>query len=644
MNIQGGWLKCGLLFACLFACAAAWPSSESSPDPYSAYKYHGSMPQAYEDWPAAQRKLEQTPGWQNWIDSRSKRLHRWQEKGGDRIEWIAGYAHDFFDPVTLVEQKWTDETPQPPMGLPGTADAKRFGGWVFYFRIRNVFYILEAARLYRLTGDKSALDWARSQLDLYADQYMRWPLQHRLGLSRMMGQSLDEAQDMAMLVPAIRLLAFAAPPGELAHWKNNLIRPMVVNLQRSFNGFNNISVWQESALAEAALLLNDDALWKDAMWGSQGVLALLKTDITKDTMWIEGTFGYSEYVIRALLSLLHEAAVADRAKEMEPVRRLAHDLLVAPISLRFPDGTLPNPGDNRGTPQAFNRELLRDSADMLPTPVGINEWNAVKDWPRLYVDWSPDQEQQAPIPYESKRMDATGFAMLRHQGWHLFLHFGQASPSHAQYEALSFELHHDLGRIVTDLGTTVYGSPLHQNYFTRAAAHNVPIINDRGQRNFALSSLITFDPESGQMSARQPDYQPGVSVMRSFTIDSDNMSDVIDIAGGNPIVQTIGTILHLDCEVQLPQLTKTALPVLPMESGFTYWQHQLAYRIPREFDFAASCKNLDLKINIKGPAEGVLIVGQPPVLDGRTRSAMYVRYPVRQGYIKTTYSTATQPQ
>lgn len=636
-----------LLFFSSLACVVGISAAQAGPtdDPYAAYKYSRDMPRSIEDWVLARSRMDADPAWKKWVDSERVRLQRWQARGGDHPDWVAGYMHDYFDPATLKEIQWTEDTPLPPTGLPGTPEAKRFGGWVFYFRTRNASYVLLAARIFKLTGDRQALDWARSQIDLYTRQYSRWPMQTRAGSkTRLMSSSLDEAQVMVMLVPAIRLIQADVPAEELAGWKSNLIAPSARNLLDSFNGFNNISVWQRGAVASMALLLNDSALWHEAVWGDRGVAAILCAATTRDGLWNEGTFGYSEYVVYALLPFLHEAAVYGKQNEVEPIRQAAHNLLVAPLALRFPDGTLPNPGDNRGEPMAFKRYLLREAAYLLPTQVGVVEWLSAKTWPRLYVDWNPEISAPAPLPLESRRMDDTGFAMLRHQGWHLFLHFGQASRNHAQYEALSFELHHDKGRIVTDLGTTVYSSPLHQNYFTRAAAHNVPIVDDRGQNRFALGQLLSFEPTLGRMSAQQPDYQPGVSVTRQFMLDAQSVADVIEVNRSQAPGGTIGTILHMDCDLALPKLQGATRPSLPAESGFGYWQQTEVYRLPARFEFNATCGTMALRVQVDGPTEGVMLVGKPPVLDKRNRSAIYVRYPVSQGRIQTTYTLLPSPQ
>jgi oligo-alginate lyase len=621
------------------ACGGGGGSSSSgTTDPLASYKYSGTMPSSVENWPAAQSKAR-SQDWQAWVNTEAASLASWQARGGDRAEWIAGYIHEYVDPVTQAALTWTESTPPPAQGDPGSAQAKLFGAWVAYFRSSNVDYILKAARLYRLNGSASALAWARSQLDLYAAQYMQWPLQTREGESRMMGQSLDEATVMQVLVPAIRLLTPGVPASELNSWKQNLIKPMADSLMRGSRYNNNIGLWQSSALASAGLLLSDESMWAAGVSGPKGVLAIMAACVTADNFWIEGSFAYNDYVIRALLSLFHEATVAGRSAELATAVRVAHNLLANPVSLRFPDNTVPNPGDARGAPEAFNTALLQDATYLLPTPTGVSLWRSSKGWPQLFVDWTPGASASS-LPWESRRMDATGFAMLRSNGWHLFLHFGQAVDNHAQYEALSFELHNDAGRIVTDLGTTLYGSDLHENYFSRAATHNVPMVNDLGQKNFALGRLTAFDPTTGSMSAEQTNYQPGVTVTRAFSLDSAGMTDVIAATGNMASSGTVGSIIHLDCSVSLPSLPSTSLVSLPAESGFSYWSGTKAYQLPAQFTFTATCGSLPMQVRVNGPSTGTLIVGSPPVLDGRIRSAMYLRYPVANGTIAARYSIA----
>jgi hypothetical protein len=505
--------------------------------------------------------------------------------------------------------------------------------------MRNAEYVLLAAKLFRLTGDRQALDWARGQIGLYARQYSRWPVQTRAGsMTRLMSSSLDEAQMMVFLVPAVRLMQTEVAADEMKLWKAELLAPSARNLLDSYHGFNNISLWQRAAIGSIALLLNDPTLWREVVWGERSVAAILRAASTRDGFWNEGTFGYSEYVVLALLPFLHEAGTYGRGSEVEPIRRAAHDLLVAPLALRFPDGTLPNPGDNRGEPKAFKRYLFREAAYVLPTPIGVVEWLSTKAWPQLYVDWNPSQMAAVPLALRSHRFDETGFAMLRRTGWHLFLHFGQASANHAQFEALSFELHHDNARIVTDPGTTVYGSPLHEHFFRRAAAHNVPIVDDRGQERFALGMLVTFEPEHGRMAAIQPTYQSGVSVTRSFEIDAQKIVDLIDIRRERVTGKSVGAILQLDCDLRLPQ-TIDAPPVnLPAESGFGFWKQTKTFKLPPNFEIDAICGANSFRIRVEGPAAGTFLLGKPPILGSQDRSALYLRYPVSQGQIQTTYT------
>jgi hypothetical protein len=161
---------------------------------------------------------------------------------------------------------------------------------------------------------------------------------------------------------------------------------------------------------------------------------------------------------------------------------------------------------------------------------------------------------------------------------------------------------------------------------------------------FALGKLLSFEMERGRMSAQQSDYQPGVSVTRSFALDAQSVVDVIEVRRDRSTGETMGTILQLDCETHLPQLISKSQLTLPAEAGFGYWKQTGTYRLPAKLEFTASCGKMDFRIRVEGPIEGLMLVGKPPVLDNHDRNAIYLRYPVSQGRIRTTYTQLAPTQ
>ncbi|MBK9346589.1 MAG: hypothetical protein IPN06_09195 [Burkholderiales bacterium] len=123
----------------------------------------------------------------------------------DRADMEAGHIFKLLDPKTKLPVTWSVDMPEP--AKVGVTGGDYWRAWVAYVRSRNLDNIVEAARLYKLTGRTNYRDWAIDQLDFYAANYQSWPLQTWNGKARMMGQSLDEASAVPSLVDAVRLLS-----------------------------------------------------------------------------------------------------------------------------------------------------------------------------------------------------------------------------------------------------------------------------------------------------------------------------------------------------------------------------------------------------------------------------------------------------
>jgi hypothetical protein len=253
---------------------------------------------AKEDWPGARQRVRgDDKDWAAWLAERRVATDEWMAKRRDRVEWVAGWWHDFVNEQDGGFLEWTPEPPQnvkPPV----------FGGWVFGFRTRNGEQMVEAARLWRLTGERKYAEWAAAQLDFYAAHYMEWPIQTRWSKSRLMCQSLDDANMLVRFVKAARTLGEFAPPERQKHWQQNLFGPMAALLDETFQRVHNIACWQRTAMAMAALYGKDEALWKRAIDGPYGIRRQMEDGVTADGLWLEQSLGYNSYVVSDLMRVL----------------------------------------------------------------------------------------------------------------------------------------------------------------------------------------------------------------------------------------------------------------------------------------------------------------------------------------------------
>jgi alpha-L-fucosidase len=485
----------------------------------------------------------------------------WMAAQHDRVEWVAGWWHDFVNPADGAFLTWT---PTPPPG----ATPKVMGGWVFGFRSRHVDKIVQAAELAQSPGGGKYADWASAQLDFYAANYLKWPLQTAHGNSRLMFQSLDDAVVLTKLVKAARML----PGGKRAYWYGSLFKPMAEQLDESMQRVHNIAVWQRSAMAVAALYGRDDALYRRAIDGPYGIRRQLQDGVTSDYLWFEQSILYNDYVASALAPLFE---VADLPRE----KAIARNLSLAPLFLRFPDGMLPTPADS-------TNGLRRVTGTRLPEVTSRN--------------------------LESSRM-----AVIKEGPWQVYFHYGQLDSSHSQAEALNYEAYHEATAVTHDSGTVGYGSPLHRGYYTAALAHNVPVIDGLGQARWQSGELISYAPN--KVAARQPLYRADASAERTLEIRGGELIDIVTVksVGHN---RRLGLLVHVQGDVELPPSFQ---PGGDLPESFTYFESPKSALAGRQLELPVRFAGKKLKLSVQGSGPMRVTHGIVPDAPPAKRQVLY---------------------
>ncbi|MBC8102214.1 MAG: heparinase II/III family protein [Cytophagales bacterium] len=542
-------------------------------DPAAAYREFkladaagNTLRKPREDWEGARARVRTDKEWAAWLAARRADVDKWIARCRDRVEWVAGWHHDFVSPRDGSFIIWTSEAPgelgtQP---LRSTSDpevaltSKIKAAWVFRFRTNHGEKMAEAARLFRVTQEPQYAEWAASQLDLYADNFEGWPLQKRgsgiwESVARLFHQPLDEAVNLVRHVEAARLIWDTVTPGRRDAWRDKLFLPQTVLLEASFQSIHNIACWQRSAAGQVALLYGDADLWYRAMETPFGIRWQLAEGVTSDYFWYEQSLLYNNYVVQALLPLFLYAGLVHRGEEIKREMQIVHNLLVAPLALRFPNGDLPTPADGqrRKTP---NRKLFDDACRVFPTPIGQAGAGRSCTWSSLVdpVLSSTETEPSLP-PVRSRRLESSRMALICKDGWQVYFHFGQLLQSHAQSEALHYEAWHGNTDLTHDVGTVGYGSPLHKGYYALGLAHNVPLVNGEGQAGWDHGELLEWSPEQGRVSARQPSYRPGTQARRTLTAFGDRLTDEtsLELSRDTP-KSLLGLTLHVQGRVELP--------------------------------------------------------------------------------------------
>lgn len=594
-----------------------------------------------EDWSAAADRVKEDPGWKRWLAERKQEVDEWKTEPRDRAEYVAGWWHDFVDADNGAFLTWT---PNPPKGV----TPKVFGAWVYGLRSRNAKMMLEAARLWCLTGDRQYFDWAASQLDFYAENYANWPLQTEKATARLMHQSLDDATMLVSFVEAARLLDVgrnSTPPLLTAErrsmWIDKLFLPMAALLDESFKRVHNIACWHRTAQGMVAIYADDAVLWRRAIDGPFGVRQQVREGITSDYFWLEQSLGYNRYVVSALLPLFEFAALNGKLSEIRHEAAIVENLMLAPLVIRFPDGRVPTPADTTGIGQRVpDRAMLAAARRVFPTTIGNAADQTARNWGTLLdpsVASIQDVEDLSLPEVVSRSFESSRFALLKHDGWQVFFHYGQLDRSHAQEEALSYEAYYHSTDVTHDAGTVGYGSPLHRGYYTKAAAHNVPVVDLQGQSGWDPGTLIAFDAVQPSVTASQANYRPDVSAERTVSIENGSLVERTKIVVTDAPLQPatahrLGLILNLQGSVEPPPDA-----VSLAEAPFAYWIDARSWQSPASTQIRAQIGGRSFRITVEAPGPMRIVNATVPDAPPARRQALYVEVTGREAEFRVSW-------
>ncbi len=587
---------------------------------------------ATEKWADAKLLVTTDTGWKTWRAGRKDLVNRWFAKPRDRHDLVAGYPNDMVDLKTGAFVSWNMDFPEPPASsVP--AEIKYRQAWAAVNRQYNIARTLDAARLYRLTGDVALAETAAKQLDFYAENYMGWPERTAIGKARMFGQSLDEAMAVLEMLEAARTLGPFAGAARAAKWREGLFKPIAINLQSySYGTLNNIDLWCAVGVAAIGMHINDSTLLEAGTMGPRGITAVLRQGTTRDGIWYEGSFAYNNFVLAALARFFDIASLSGHPGFVQRFAPDVQRMLLAPILFRFDDGTLPMPSDTRFPVAPVDRGTHAALYRHVPTTFGVQQAAATKSWATLLDAPPVGIAATALPPAQTVHAEDARMMLLRHRDWQLFIHYGQRTASHAQEEALTYELVQATTSITRDAGTTTsYGSPQHLEYFSKGVGNNVPLIDGMGQEQWSPGDVLSMRsaaPASADLL--QPAYRKGVSVRRMFQLDSAGMTETTRISVQPPDTtpRRLGVMFNTSCSVNVqdPRAGLPAPGMAPIGSpGFTHWANVTRQQAQATWATQLICGGKPYELAITGPAAHTLFRATVPATPlPATRTAIYV--------------------
>ncbi len=609
---------------------------------------------AQEDWAGAKQRVATDPAWTAWLTRERASVDAWIAKHHDHVEWAGGWSHDGVSPVDGSELIWTEKIPREEAqtiksraGDDVQITDLIFAWWVVEFRGRHVDTMSRAASLYRLTGDERYAAWVAGQMDFYANNLATWKTLPTAKNSPLFWQTLTEASNLVKFTNAVRLLGDYVAKDRLAQWREKFFAPEVKHLNATFQNIHNIATWQRCAVAQVALLFHDEAMWRDALDSKFGLRAQMDQGITSDYLWYEQSLGYNNFVVQAVCTLFKAAGVAGRAAELAPEMMTAENLMLSPLYLRFPNGQLPNPADNKGIPTAPNRDVYASVYRVFPTVIGLEAIAGRRDWETL-LDPPPAPPHASSLPaITSRNFESTRMALLKSGGWQVFFHYGQLTRSHVEAEALNYSAFYGDTDITHDPGVVGYGSPLYKGYYQRGLNHNVPLVSGEGQEPPKSGELLAYSESPASVAAAQPDYRKDSRARRSLAIDGNNFVDTatIESRDGQPL--KLGLALHVQGKVKLADTfgaDKAFAAGRP--EPFKYWRNVSGanFHDRAEFDVDYG-KGVIVHVTLTAPGDFKLWHGSSPDVPPKRRDSFYLELaaPAASATFTTTFAPTAKP-
>jgi hypothetical protein len=366
---------------------------------------------------------------------------------------------------------------------------------------------LALALSYRFTNNQRYAREAIQILTAYADHYKDWPLHDNHGKPTANGgkaysQTLDESIwliDIAWTYDLVRGSGLLDQRAK-SHIENDLLRASYETVSKAHKEpTDNIQSWINAAIAAVGFTLHDATLIHEAIDGPIGFRYQMHRFVIQG-FWIEGSFGYHFYALRAL------AATAQMAKRagidlwsQEPALLSLFD---GPMGVGLPNGGLPAFNDSNQV-DLYAQDYLYElayAASRNPRYLPVMTKDGRTNREALLFGVA-DIPKPQPLALKSEVFADAGYAALRNDTNDLTViaKFGQHGGAHGHYDKLSFVLYSQ-GRVMgLDPGTQLYGLPLHQQWDSMTIAHNTISVDEKRQ-SAATGKLVSWKTGPGFVS------------------------------------------------------------------------------------------------------------------------------------------------
>ncbi len=450
-----------------------------------------------------------------------------------------GHFHDYFCP--LHNQQLTFRWDSPKAHL-CTACGKAWEGndrfdwaWIYQIHFLNRDYMYQCMYLYLATGDRKYAGYIKDMLLDYASKYDGW-FEHNSGRQatdkhsgKAFAQSLDEASWATKTAMAYKAIKSTLNDKEIKAIEDGYLRPasrLLLNRPAEANW----QMWHNSGLAALGIALEDDSIVDIAVNKPRYGYHYLVGKHKNADGWInEGSPHYHYYPLEALIFTAR--AVDCRGYALfDPD---LHDMFAEPVKGTYPDLSFPAHSDGWYGANLLSQTALYELAsarftDRLMHDVLSMAYNHKKRWdPEALLNGHDyGKSSVGRLIQPSYSFDQSGFCLLRNGGRTVVLKFGGNGIGHGHPDKLSLTIHDGHRELISDFGTSGYGTPDYLGWYKRSLSHNTVTVDGKDQQR-STGRLLKFEPSAtgGYAEMATSDAYPGVNMSRSVRLDGKEITD-----------------------------------------------------------------------------------------------------------------------
>lgn len=455
------------------------------------------------------------------------------------------------------------------------------GVWTYCYRNRAVVMALVSAVVYRATKEKKYFDYAVRVMDFYASHYCEFPLHNKenvicdsyetmqWGCGRMMPQGLNESIVAIRFVQTIEILREELDQEWLDMVHQKMFKEMFRLLAPQATRIHNISCWNLSAIGVMGLAFHDQEMLDFTFGSEYNIREQLKKGVTSDYFWYEGSIHYNFFLLEGISYLYLFCRIYDYDFGKESSDILNH-MFVQAYSYAFDNQYLPNPNDGwpnlnlktfsyvyhtaaRAAGEYSEIGNITKLIELSPEPrttLPLSEpyyYNNKVCLEQLLFNIDFDYDKVTPVKTISHNFPKSNFAILRSDGWNVFMKYGLNGKSHAHPDIMTVEMMYQDHRVTRDLSNAGYRSRLCNEWHRKTLSHNTVCWNGTDITSVSPGECLYFDDR--KITAKAAGVYEGIDYTRTIEIKGNGVEDCFKVSGGKDGIYDY--VFHLESDFAL---------------------------------------------------------------------------------------------